>query len=155
MHRCVSAQCRLMRRPTFARAIGPFWIGLSPLADRMTGCRLADTFKRASFLSIDRDSDWIVTWLCVCLSQYLQQTKLAMLWKLQRWYCSVCCWIQVRTAEFAQMTQLSWLRQLATWLSFGDEIKWREKAQPIVRLGTRFGRPWQYISDNKESNVSC
>ena len=30
----------------------------------MTGCRLADTFKRASFLSIDRDNDWD---LAMCL----------------------------------------------------------------------------------------
>ena len=53
-----------MRRPRFARAIGPFLIGLAPVAARMTGWRLVDTFKRASFLSMDRDSDWD---LAMCL----------------------------------------------------------------------------------------
>ncbi len=34
---------------------------------------------------------------------------------------------------------------IAPGLSFADAIKWRQKAQSIVRLCTRFGRPWEYV----------
>ena len=38
-------------------------------------------------------------------------------------------------------------------LSFGDEIKWSEKAQSIVRLCTRFDRPWQLVSRSGKYNA--